>query len=645
MEFFHNLSNDFDLLLDESDDYDVIIYAGKEPNVKKFYAHTVILRARSPYFRRALSRDWAKRENGSIVFQKPNITREYSALKIETFRYIYTGTTDLQSLDGRTVLNLLTASDELNLQELIAYSQDHLIQEKSEWLQENLIQALQIIANLEACKDLQDFCLGMICQDPYWLFDSEHFYTLEESIFVALLKRDDLLMEEIEIWNHLIMWGIAQNPHIDRDVDSWTLEDHESLRCTVEQCIPLIRYFHIDSADYYDKVRPFDRIFPDDLREDILQYYLKKGSVGQVNSVILPPRMRGIESNILKFRHAAIISKWIGRKEESPTNAQRSKYIFNLLLRGSRDGFSAQDFHRLCDNRGPTIVVMKVKESGEIIGGYNPLSWRKYRPLSSESWIAAAANRQMTSTLVGFTRPSYDVGPYQTSLDSFLFSFADGKNAKDGKLSRIIQEKSSFAVFSSSQHGPCFGQTDLRMNDNFNAPSKCTCQCSTYEAEISELQNFSVEEYEVFQVVDRDAPASPNQEDSMPPQRSENCNHFYHDDDNVYFHDFPTIFREQTFALGIPSYKRRSKTFCFDISEIGSINFNRKSNIIVYLKFSGREFQSSCIFKIDLKIPGKREHRFNNDRLRFEVEERDVVKFTSWSIRAEKIFRLLNVHN
>jgi hypothetical protein len=76
MEFYRGLSVDFSHLLDESDDYDVIIYAGKEPNVRKFHAHTVILRARSPYFRRALSRDWARKENGSIVFQKPNIAHE-----------------------------------------------------------------------------------------------------------------------------------------------------------------------------------------------------------------------------------------------------------------------------------------------------------------------------------------------------------------------------------------------------------------------------------------------------------------------------------------------------------------------------------------------------------------------------------------
>lgn len=37
---------------------------------------------------------------------------------------------------------------------------------------------------------------------------------------------------------------------------------------------------------------------------------------------------------------------------------------FNILLRGSRDGFPAKDFHRLRDNKGPTVTIIKVQESG-----------------------------------------------------------------------------------------------------------------------------------------------------------------------------------------------------------------------------------------------------------------------------------------
>ena len=49
------------------------------------------------------------------------------------------------------------------------------------------------------------------------IFDAKDFTSLQESALVPLLKRDDLQMKEVKIWNYIIKWEIAQNPtlHID----------------------------------------------------------------------------------------------------------------------------------------------------------------------------------------------------------------------------------------------------------------------------------------------------------------------------------------------------------------------------------------------------------------------------------------------
>ena len=44
-----------------------------------------------------------------------------------------------------------------------------------------------------------------------------------------------------------------------------------------------------------------------------------------------------------------------------------------LCYRASRDGWSAQDFHRHCDNKGPTMTLVKVVEY--IFGGYSDEGW------------------------------------------------------------------------------------------------------------------------------------------------------------------------------------------------------------------------------------------------------------------------------
>jgi hypothetical protein len=47
----------------------------------------------------------------------------------------------------------------------------------------------------------------------------------------------------------------------------------------------------------------------------------------------------------------------------------------NRLFRGSEHGFSAAAFHRLCDNQGPTVVLIKAK-NGRVAAGYSYVSWK-----------------------------------------------------------------------------------------------------------------------------------------------------------------------------------------------------------------------------------------------------------------------------
>ncbi|CAG8651276.1 953_t:CDS:2, partial [Ambispora leptoticha] len=39
----------------------------------------------------------------------------------------------------------------------------------------------------------------------------------------------------------------------------------------------------------------------------------------------------------------------------------------NLLFRGSRDGLSSANFHRLCDDQGPTVTAIRLKDHSKII--------------------------------------------------------------------------------------------------------------------------------------------------------------------------------------------------------------------------------------------------------------------------------------
>ncbi|CAG8736295.1 11075_t:CDS:1, partial [Gigaspora rosea] len=63
-------------------------------------------------------------------------------------------------------------------------------------------------------------------------------------------------------------------------------------------------------------------------------------------------------SSIISNEHFAEISSWIDRCS-SIYNVMKIPFKFNLLLRGSRDRFTREIFHRLCDDKPETVVVIK----------------------------------------------------------------------------------------------------------------------------------------------------------------------------------------------------------------------------------------------------------------------------------------------
>ena len=63
----------FEQLFETKEDCDVVIYSGEGSSQKEIFAHSVILRCQSNYFRAAFSTNWAERKNGTYILKKPNI--------------------------------------------------------------------------------------------------------------------------------------------------------------------------------------------------------------------------------------------------------------------------------------------------------------------------------------------------------------------------------------------------------------------------------------------------------------------------------------------------------------------------------------------------------------------------------------------
>src|ERR671939_278253 len=111
------------------------------------------------------------------------------------YRFIYCGNIELNNLQGPDVLKLLIAVDELNIHSLISHIQEYLINHQTEFLHQNPTDILETVYQHETFTDL--------C-------NSDRFINLKAPLLELLLKRDDLNIDEIEVWQSLLKWCTAQ---------------------------------------------------------------------------------------------------------------------------------------------------------------------------------------------------------------------------------------------------------------------------------------------------------------------------------------------------------------------------------------------------------------------------------------------------
>ncbi|UZO04992.1 uncharacterized protein OCT59_025353 [Rhizophagus irregularis] len=415
VQFFTKLSQNYIELLKDDEYYDIIIEVGEDPNVKIFRAHKNILCYRSPYLRRILASNKKNNDNILAHIKLPKISPEIFQIILD---YIYGGILSLNMHNtSKDFLNVLVAADSLHLQEL-----------------------------------------------------SFDFTLLSEKSLISLIKMDDLQMKEIEVWEHVLKWGLAQNPTLIPDPSIWSDDDFKKMKNTLQHILPSIRFFSLSSKEFLKKVRPYKKLLNDQLYEDIVNSHMDPDSEPANN--ISPPRNikneKIIDSKIVNLDIVSMVSKWIDKTviiNNSKYDHLRELYLpyeFKLLLRGSRDGFTPKKFHELCDGKHNTVTFIKIEGTEEILGGYNPLKWES-------------------------------TNSYGKTEDSFIFSFKN-KHIKDVIISKVKDK--NYAIFYKYEHGPQFGGDIVMSSSNeFIDYETISYQQDDYE------KKFSMEDYEVFQII------------------------------------------------------------------------------------------------------------------------------------------------
>ncbi|RGB29258.1 BTB/POZ domain-containing protein [Rhizophagus diaphanus] len=192
--------------------------------------------------------------------------------------------------------------------------------------------------------------------------------------------------------------------------------------------------------------------------------------------------------NILDYELACILTKYIKYYIENYNFADFfvsnvNFYKLKLLVRGSENGFDRRNFHERCDNKGPTITIVKVKDTNEILGGYNPCDW-KY----------GCYGNKIRGSLI-FSLSKVNPSTFGEVDDSSLLS-----------TYTVEPLRANFVYFSSTinslleymNSGPEFGSDLKLLLNNTNRGQYCK---NNYSEKIRQIEaEFEIEEYEVFQI-------------------------------------------------------------------------------------------------------------------------------------------------
>ncbi|GES83884.1 kinase-like domain-containing protein [Rhizophagus clarus] len=168
-------------------------------------------------------------------------------------RYIYGGRLSLEEYDTSDIIKILVASIELNLQELINHLQLFLIENKRNWMEQNFNLIYQTSFENDSFLKLQHFCSELMFKEPEKIFNSIDFTSLSEKCLISLIRHDNFQMKEIQVWEHVLKWGIAQNPELPSDPSSYSKDDFSVLKNTLLQFIPLIKFHNLTPNEFVDK--------------------------------------------------------------------------------------------------------------------------------------------------------------------------------------------------------------------------------------------------------------------------------------------------------------------------------------------------------------------------------------------------------
>jgi len=204
------------------------------------------------------------------------------------YRFIYTGRVSYNSSEVINWIVLLDVARRFGLDNFVITIGDYLACHQKEWIQHNIFAVYECALSSSLLNKLLDHCNDTMLSSPEIIFKSDNLANLPKETLIALLKHDELNMEEVDIWTSVIQWAANQVPGLINEPASWSSEDVTKIRAITSDYIQHIRFFNISSEDFQEKIFPYDKLLTKELQRDIVSYHMNKNY--KPKSIVLSPR-------------------------------------------------------------------------------------------------------------------------------------------------------------------------------------------------------------------------------------------------------------------------------------------------------------------------------------------------------------------
>ncbi|CAI2169182.1 6162_t:CDS:2 [Funneliformis geosporum] len=220
--------------------------------------------------------------------------------------------------------DVLRAAEELCLTDLLEYIEDHLLHNTDELLNHFAL-VYKFATQDEHYNDfnkLKEFCFNAMEREPSIVFDSTDFINIDQDSLISLLQMRYLIRREIELWDKIVEWSIAQVSSLSRIIENWTLEDFSIFGNIISPFIPYINFSLIRPNEFASKVRIFRRSFGDECYAKLLELHLSQLDV--VTATLFQSSL-DINSTLITPKHAALICSWLTNDEEYQSKVKETK--------------------------------------------------------------------------------------------------------------------------------------------------------------------------------------------------------------------------------------------------------------------------------------------------------------------------------